>query len=72
VTSNLRASSGVAEATYRRVIENAISGVENLPIYEAEKYLRNEWLPYARDVQATWQAAEAPAPQDQRDPQEGS
>lgn len=47
--------SGVAEATYRQVIENALSAVENLPLTPAIDYLRQEWEPFARDVRKTWQ-----------------
>lgn len=42
------------DATFRHVIENAISGVENLSPFESEaaRYLHDDWLPFARDVLA--------------------
>jgi hypothetical protein len=51
-------ASAVAESAYRHVIENAISGVENLPIRDAIEYLRNDWLPFALDCQKAWQEAD--------------
>lgn len=47
-------TSGVVENAYRHVIENAISGVENLPAEAAVDYLRAEWLPYALSCQKAW------------------
>jgi hypothetical protein len=51
--------SGVATTAYRHVIENAISGVENLPLDEAIRYLREDWLPFARSCQEAWREADA-------------
>lgn len=38
------------ERRYREMLEQGITGVENLPHPDAEKYLTHEWLPRARQA----------------------